>query len=234
VRQIRVVVADDHELVRRGVSALIERCPGWRVCDEAQDGREAVEKTLRLKPDVLVLDLHMPDLNGLEAARQILHQNPEQKILVLTIADSEPTIHELLKIGVKGYLLKSDAGTELVTAIEALASNRVFFNSAIEQMVVDGFLNGRKSSGENDSPLLLTAREREVLQLLAEGKATKDVASTLNLSVKTAETHRSNIMRKLDLHTISEVVLYAVRHGIVHVPNYGVGKDDESSAAAGS
>ena len=230
---IRILVADDHDIVRRGVCTVMENHPGWEVCAEACDGREAVEKTIKLKPDVLVLDLHMPGLNGIEAARQILRQNPDQRIVVLTIADSEQLIFELLKIGVKGYLLKSDAARELVAAVDALRSNRTFFNSNIERMVMDGFLNGRGSQASGSFCPTLSSREREILQMLAEGKTTKEVAVALNLSVKTAETHRSNIMRKLDLHSISDLVLYAVRNNIVHIPDAPRVAMSELSAIAG-
>jgi DNA-binding NarL/FixJ family response regulator len=215
----RILVADDHEIVRHGISSLLSNRSGWEVCAEAGNGREAVEKAKELRPDLVILDLHMPSLNGLEAARQILRDNPQQRILVLTITDSEQMAQELLRVGAKGYVLKSDAATDLVNAVEALQLNRTFFNSGIEQMVLEGYLSGggpslAKICGVSN----LTSREREVLQLLAEGKTTKQVAVALGLSVKTAETHRSNIMRKLDLHSVSELVLYAVRNDIIHIP----------------
>lgn len=217
--KVRVLVADDHDIVRRGVCALIESHSGWQVCGEASNGREAVEQTLQLRPDVVVLDLHMPVLNGLEAARQILRRSAAQKILVLTIAHSEPMICELLRMGVRGYVLKSDAAAELVAAIEALQRGRPFFNSDIERMVLEGFLDSNGSPVEKEfSRSPLSSREREVLQLLAEGKTSREVAVILGLSVKTAETHRSNLMRKLDLHSISELVLYAVRNNFLHIP----------------
>ena len=217
---VRILIADDHEIVRRGVCALIASHRGWQVCGEAVDGREAVEKTRQLAPDIVILDIHMPGLNGLEAARQILRHKPAQKILVFTIADADALVQELLRAGVKGYVLKSDAAGDLTAAIEALQQNRTFFNSRIEQMILDGFLRADRGHGASHpgdaSPL--TAREREVLQLLAEGKTTKEAAVTLNLSLKTAETHRARLMRKLDLHNASELVLYAVRNNIVHAP----------------
>jgi DNA-binding NarL/FixJ family response regulator len=219
VSVFRILVADDHEIVRRGISSLLSTRSGWEVCAEAGNGRAAVEKAKELRPDLVILDLHMPSLNGLEAARQILRDNPQQRILVLTITDSEQMAQELLRVGAKGYVLKSDAATDLIKAVEALQLNRTFFNSGIDRMVLEGYLSGsglslaRTCGGSN-----LTSREREVLQLLAEGKTTKEVAVALGLSVKTADTHRSNIMRKLELHSVSELVLYAVRNTIVHIP----------------
>jgi DNA-binding NarL/FixJ family response regulator len=219
VSVFRILVADDHEIVRRGISSLLSTRSGWQVCAEAGNGRAAVEKAKELRPDLVILDLHMPSLNGLEAARQILRDNPQQRILVLTITDSEQMAQELLRVGAKGYVLKSDAATDLIKAVEALQLNRTFFNSGIDRMVLEGYLSGsglslaRTCGGSN-----LTSREREVLQLLAEGKTTKEVAVALGLSVKTADTHRSNIMRKLELHSVSELVLYAVRNNIVHIP----------------
>lgn len=215
----RILVADDHEIVRQGICSVLLSRSGWEVCAEAGNGREAVAKTMELKPDLVILDLHMPSLNGLEAARQILRANPRQRILILTVTDTEQMAQELLRVGIKGYVLKSEAAAELVRAVEALRLNRTFFSSRIEQMVLAGYLNGNgPSKTKTYGVSLLTPREREVVQLLAEGKVTKEVAVALNLSVKTAETHRANIMRKLDLHSVSELVLYAVRNGIVHVP----------------
>jgi len=219
VSGFRILVADDHEVVRRGICSLLSNRAGWEVCGEAADGGEAVEKAKELRPDLVILDLHMPSLNGMESARQILRNNPQQRILVLTITDSESMAQELLRVGVKGYVLKSDAATDLVAAVEAMQQNRTFFNSGVDQMVLEGYLNSGSPSFNNHRGLSkLTPREREVVQLLAEGKSTKEVAVTLGLSVKTAETHRSNIMRKLHLRSVSELVLYAVRNDIVHIP----------------
>jgi DNA-binding NarL/FixJ family response regulator len=229
----RILVADDHEIVRRGICSLLSNRSGWELCAEAGNGREAVEKAKELRPDLVILDLHMPSLNGLEAARQILRDNPQQRILVLTITDSEQMAQELLRVGAKGYVLKSDAATDLINAVEALQLNRTFFNSGIEQMVLEGYLNGGGPSLTHICGLSnLTSREREVLQLLAEGKTTKEVAVALGLSVKTAETHRSNVMRKLDLHSVSELVLYAVRNDIIHIP-MPYAPDERPMAAAG-
>lgn len=213
MRAFRILVADDHEVVRRGIRALIESHPGWEVCGDAVDGREAVERTRELKPDLILLDIGMPNLNGIEAARQILAICPATPILVLTMHYSQQTVKEALAVGARGFLLKSDAGRDLVTAVEAVQDNRTFFTSKVTEIVVDGYLNPTPK----DLPPLknrLTPREREVMQLLAEGKTSKEVAVALNVSVKTAETHRTNIMRKLDLHSVADLTLYALRNGI--------------------
>ena len=218
---LRVLVADDHEVVRKGLCSLLQS-HGWEICGEATDGRQAVEKTQQLKPDLVILDIGMPNLTGLDATRQILHDNPQQKILVLTITDTDQVVRDVLQAGARGFVLKSDAARDLVAAVEAIQQNRTFFTTRVGEMVLDGYLKG----GSRAEPTLpsLTPREREIVQLLAEGKSTKEVASVLNLSVKTAETHRSNIMRKLKLHSVGELVLYAVRNNIVQVA-----KDDSGS-----
>ena len=215
---LRVLVADDHEIVRRGLCAILTSHAGWEVCGEAVDGREAVEKAKQLRPDIIILDIGMPRLNGLDAARRILHDNPQQRILILTVTDAEQLIEEVLRAGARGFVLKTDAAQDLTMAVEALQQDRTFFNSRAGEMVLNGFLggSGRASANEASVPRL-TAREREVVQLLAEGKSTKEVATVLDLSVKTAGTHRSNIMRKLSLHCLSELVLYAVRNRIVQI-----------------
>lgn len=215
---LRILVADDHEVVRQGVRALIEGHGGWAVCAEACDGREAVEKALQFRPDVVVLDIGMPNLNGLEATHQILRSVPQSRVLILTMHESQRVVREVLEAGARGFLLKSDAGRDLVAAIEALERQRTFFTSKVAEVVLETFLKGKpRLADEGGIRELLTPREREVVQLLAEGRSTKEVAVTLRLSVKTAETHRSNIMRKLNLHSISELVLFAVRNNIVHV-----------------
>jgi len=230
---LRVLVADDHEIVRKGVCALITSHPGWEVCGEASDGREAVRKVAQLKPDIVILDIGMPSLNGLEATRQILHHNPRQRILILSITESQQTIQEVLTAGARGYVSKSDAAKDLVIAVEELQHDRPYFNSQVGQMVLEGFLN-RRHQTPSDKPATpnLTSREREIVQLLAEGKSTKEIAITLGLSVKTAETHRSNLMRKLDLHSVGEVVLYAVRNNIVQVAPEAPGISDPSRGSA--
>ena len=212
---LRILIADDHEVARKGIRALLESHAGWEVCAEARDGREAVECASRLKPDVLVLDIGMPNLNGLDAARQILVIMPDARILILTVHDSEQMVREVLATGARGFLLKSDAGRDLVTAVEAVQNRRTFFTPKVAQMLLDGYLRPQESDALDRR--VLTPREREVIQLVAEGKTTKEVATALSLSVKTAETHRTNLMRKLDLHSIADLTLYAVRNGIVHV-----------------
>ena len=219
---LRILIADDHEVARRGIRSLLESHPGWEVCAEAKDGRDAVELATSTKPDLVLLDIGMPNLNGLEAARQILATSPNAAILILTMHDSDNVIREVLRAGARGFLLKSDAGRDLVAAVEALESQKTFFTPRVSQMVLDGFLNREQKRSEiedvaNPSGDLLTAREREVIQLLAEGRTSKEVAVTLNLSVKTAETHRTNLMRKLGLHSVADLTRYAVRNGIVHV-----------------
>jgi DNA-binding NarL/FixJ family response regulator len=213
----RILIADDHEVVRKGIRAILEAHPGWEACGESSDGRDAVEKAQALKPDVVIIDIGMPMLNGLEATRQILKGRPNTKVLVLTMHESEQVVQQVLEAGARGYLLKSDASRDLVRAVEELLRNKTFFTSKVAQLVLDTFLRRRPRADETGAANILTPREREVVQLLAEGKSTKEVASALNLSVKTAETHRSNIMRKLDIHSVSELVLYAVRNNIVQV-----------------
>ena len=189
------------------------------MCGEAQDGRQAVEKATELRPDIVILDIGMPNLNGLEAARQMLHQNSRCKILILTVTDTDEVIRAVLDAGARGFVLKSDAARDLVSAVEALQSNKTFFTSRVSEMVLGGFLGRNQPASDRERRLpSLTPREREIVQLLAEGKSTKEVARHLDLSVKTAETHRSNIMRKLDLHSVSGLVLYAVRNNMVQVP----------------
>jgi len=215
---LRILLADDHEIVRRGLCALLRAQPDWDVCGEASNGREAVEKTMQLQPEVVILDVGMPSLNGLEATRQILKANPQVKVLILTLHDSDQVVQEVLNAGARGFILKSDAARDLVAAVDALRRGKIYFTPKVASMVLDGYLRPDKRTGsETTTRSRLTPREREIVQLLAEGKSSKEVAVVLGLSVKTAETHRSNIMRKLELHSVSDLVLYAVRNNIVHV-----------------
>ena len=216
---LRILIADDHDVARRGIRALLESHPGWQVCGEAKDGRETVELATALEPDLILLDIGMPNLNGLEATRQILAGSPKAMILILTMHDTDQVVRDVLRAGARGFLLKSDAGRDLIAAVEALQQRRTFFTTKVSQMVLSGFLHGDDpaASDDGDESDVLTSREREVIQLLAEGKTSKEVAVTLNLSVKTAETHRTNLMRKLDLHSVADLTRYAVRNGIVQV-----------------
>lgn len=215
---VRLLVADDHEIVRKGLRSLLEAQPGWLVTAEASDGREAVEKARAMKPDVTVLDISMPSLNGLEAARQMIKNDARAKILILTMHESDPLIREVLDAGARGYVLKSDASRDLVSAVNAVRSNKTFFTAKVAQIVLDGYLE-KKPKKVDERPeephTRLTPRQREIVQLLAEGKSSKEVAVALGLSVKTAETHRANIMRRLDCHSVTELVRYAIRNHII-------------------
>jgi len=213
MNSVRILIADDHELFRRGVAAELALVPGWTVAAEAGNGRDAVELAGRLKPDIVVLDLTMPELNGLEAARKIVAAEPTARILILTAHESEQPVRAVLSAGARGYVLKSDAGRTLVAALQALLDGRFFFTSSVARMVLDGYL--RNESQDGDPLHTLSAREREIVQLLAEGNSTKDVARALKISVNTAETHRSNIMRKMGFGSLPDLVRYAIRNRII-------------------
>ncbi len=213
MRRVQILLADDHEVVRKGLRALLEAHRGWKVIAEATDGREAVEKATDMRPDVAIVDIGMPSLNGLEATRQIVKKAPRTRVLVLTMHDTNALIQQVVKAGARGYVLKSDVASDLVSAVEALCRDQTFFTSKVSQVILDRYVGksaGMEISPDPDSPL--TPREREVVQLLAEGKSSKEVAAVLGISVKTAETHRINLMRKLDCHSVAEVVRYAVRN----------------------
>jgi len=209
MKSLRILLADDHELVRQGLRTLIEHQSGWQVCGEATTGREAVTKAGELKPDIVVMDFTMPELNGMEATRQIRAALPRTQVLLLTMHESEELVRDVLAAGARGYVLKSDAGRALVDALTALAEQKPYFTSKISALVLEGYLN--PITRENPA---LTPREREIVQLVAEGRSTKELADRLGISPKTAETHRTNIMRKLNLHSVSEVVRYAIRNQI--------------------
>lgn len=212
---VRLLLADDHEIVRRGLRALLETESGWEVVAEASDGRDAIEKTKQTKPDIAILDISMPSLNGLEAARQIV-TGSQTKVLILTVHDSDPLIQQVLEAGARGYLLKSDAARDLVAAVDALHRNKTFFTPKVAQIVLEGYLvKNPKDAAPDGGCFRLTGRQREIVQLLAEGKSSKEVACALGLSVKTAETHRANIMRRLDCHSVTALVRYAIRNHII-------------------
>jgi DNA-binding NarL/FixJ family response regulator len=215
-RKTRILLVDDHELVRKGLRSILEAREENEICGEAKDGREAVEKAHQLTPDVVVLDVCMPELNGLEAAREIRRSVPGAEVLALTVSDSEQLAQELLKAGVSGYLLKSDAGRDLVKGVESLQEHRPFFTSKVAKMVLDGYLRAMEDSSPSDATgVTLTDRERQIVQLLAEGRSNKEIADMLQITVKTAETHRANIMHKLNLHSIGDLVRYAIRNEII-------------------
>jgi DNA-binding NarL/FixJ family response regulator len=214
VKKADILIADDHELVRRGLCAVVTEVPGWRVVAEAADGRSALELALRHRPDVAVLDLAMPEQNGLEATRRIVAQAGSTRVLILTAHESEQVVREVLDAGALGYLLKSDAGHELVAAIESLLDGKPYFTSKVARLVLKGYLAAGAAAVPAASGIL-SPREREVVQLLAEGKSNKEVARRLGITVKTAETHRNNIMRKMHFSSLAEMVRYAVRNHIV-------------------
>lgn len=217
MRNLRILIADDHDLMRRGLKALLESHPGWTVCAEAHTGREAVSKAEELKPDIVILDITMPELNGVEAARRILKGSPNTEILVLSVHYSDQLIRDILDAGVRGYIVKSDSDRDLVVAVEALANHKPFFTPRATELILNNFNSKGGSVTELPETIgdRLTSREREIVQLLSEGKSSKEVASALSISVKTAETHRANIMRKLEIHSVSELVRYAVRNQII-------------------
>ena len=216
---LRLLVADDHELVRRGLCVLLRGQPGWEIVAEARDGREAVKMAKECKPDVAVLDIAMPNLNGLEAARQINKAVPSTKVLILTMHESDSFIKEAIEAGVRGFVLKTDASKDLVAAVDALGHRRTFFNSEVEKVIFDGLLPPCTPSLDPGKVRRsrLTSRQCEIVQLLAEGKSTKEVATVLCLSVKTVETHRTNIMNRLDCHSVTALVRYALRNHIAEL-----------------
>jgi DNA-binding NarL/FixJ family response regulator len=232
--KLRILLADDHEIVRRGLCSLLQKHEGWEVCGEASDGREAISMAQELKPDVVIVDIGMPHLNGLDTTRQLLQLDPNFKVVVLTITDSDQVIREALNAGARGFVLKSDAARDLVAAVEALQGKRMFFTSRVNDLVLAGFLEKGQAISRNEAPnlLILTAREREVTQLLAEGKSSKEVASLLGLSTKTVETHRSNIMRKLSLHSVRDLVVYAIKNNIIQIQTRPEASDETQIAMA--
>lgn len=214
--RLHILIVDDHEVVRRGLRVLIEPHPGWEVCGEATNGHEAIEKAKKLKPDMVVMDIGMPELNGLEATRRILKDLPKTPVLILTMHESTQLIRDVLGTGAQGYVLKSAAGRDLVNAIEALSKHEAFFTSSVAKILLEGYCE--KSSQDErlaDPSSLLSPREREIIQLLAEGKNNNDIAEMLYISAKTVETHRAHIMEKLNLHSIAELVHYSIRNKIV-------------------
>jgi DNA-binding NarL/FixJ family response regulator len=208
---VRILIADDHGIVRKGLRALLQSKRGWKICAEVANGRQAVERAGALKPDVAILDISMPQLNGVEAARQIRKVSPGTETLILSMHRSEKLVREAIEAGARGYLAKDDADDHLLGAVDALRRHHSYFASKIAVAAA----RAKTANGESRRSVL-TARQREIIQLLAEGKSNKEVASILNISVKTAETHRANIMMRLDLHSFADLMHYAIRNEIIH------------------
>jgi two-component system response regulator NreC len=215
VRQIRILLADDHNVMRRGLRLLLERQPEFKVVGEASDGRQAVEQAEATKPDIIVLDIAMPNLSGIEAAQRISALLPQTRIIILSMHSDESYVLRALKAGAKGYLLKDSAENDLIEAIRAVDEGKAFFSPEISNIMVEDYVREMKRRGAEDSYELLTPREREILQMLAEGKSNKHIATVLDLSLYTVETHRRNLQDKLNLHSFAELILYAVRKGII-------------------
>lgn len=215
MKKLRIILADDHKLMRSGLRVLIEQQPDLTIVGEARDGREAVSLANSLRPDVAVLDISMPNLNGIEAAYQITQRRREIGVIILSMHPDEGYVLRALKSGAKGYLLKDSAESDLIRALHAIAEGKSFFSPAVSKVLLDDYVRKLRRSGVEDAYDLLTGREREIFQLVAEGKSNKDVANLLNLSVYTVETHRSNIMQKLSLKGVPELTLYAVRKGVI-------------------
>ena len=213
---IRILLADDHTVVRKGLCLLLEGHPGFKVIAEASNGREAVTMAEAHRPDVAVLDVAMPLLNGIEAGRQISEKLPQTAIVFLSMHSDEGYVLKALKSGARAYLLKDSAEYDLIHAIQAVSEGKAFFSPAISRMLVEDYMRQMREREVEDSYELLTTREREILQLFAEGKTAKEIASILDVSVYTVETHRSNIFQKLNLHSVAELILYAVRKGVIN------------------
>src|SRR6201987_5569814 len=215
MRKIRILLADDHQLMRSGIRLMLERESDLSVVGEASDGREAVALAKSLRPDVVVMDIGMANLNGIEAAQQVTQNRPEVAIVMLSMHSDESYVLRALKAGARGYLLKDSAEADLIKAVHAVAGGKSFFSPAVSKVLLDDYVRKLKRSGTEDPYDLLTAREREVLQLVAEGKSNKEIANLLSLSVYTVESHRANPMEKLNLRGLPELVLFAVRKGLV-------------------
>jgi DNA-binding NarL/FixJ family response regulator len=210
---LRILLADDHTVVRQGLRKVLEERPEWEVIAEAGDGREAVREAERLTPDVAILDVAMPLLNGIEATRQIAKRVPTTRILVLSMHADEAYVRQILEAGALGYLLKDSADVDLIQAVSAVSQGKSFFSPAVARVMLDGYVRGDKSAIDRYESLSL--REREIFQLVAEAKTNKEIAALLSVSPSTVETHRAHIMEKLDLHSAAEIVLYAVRRGVI-------------------
>ena len=212
---IRILLADDHNVMRRGLRLLLESQPGFVVVGEAADGRQAVEQAKAAKPDVVVLDIAMPNLSGTEAAQRITEALPNTAVVILSMHSDEGYVLRALKAGARGYLVKDSAEGDLIDAIKAVNEGKAFFSPEVSKVLVEDYVRQIRTRGVDDSYELLTPRECEVLHLLAEGKSNKEIAGLLNLSTFTVETHRRNLQEKLNLHSLAELILYAVRKGLI-------------------
>jgi two-component system, NarL family, response regulator NreC len=215
MRKLRILLGDDHTLVRQGLRKILEECADWEVVAETSDGREAVRQALALKPDVAILDIGMPMMNGIEATRQIVRRSDTIRVLILSMHSNEAYIIQALKAGARGYLLKDSADVDLVRAVASVAAGKSFFSPAVSKVMLDDYVRHLSDKGIVDRYESLSEREREIFQLIAEGHSNKEIADLLSVSPATVETHRAHILQKLDVHNTAELVLYAVRRGIV-------------------
>jgi DNA-binding NarL/FixJ family response regulator len=213
--RLRILLADDHTVMRQGLRKVLEESSEWHVVAEAGDGREAVRLAEECKPDVAIVDVTMPLLNGIETTRQILKRSPSTRVLVLTMHADQPYVNQILRAGATGYLLKDSADIDLINAVTAVSQGHSFFSPVVARVMLDDYTQQLSKRGMTDPYDALSPREREILQLIAEGKANKEIAALLSISPSTVETHRAHIMDKLDLHSAAEIVLYAVRRGII-------------------
>jgi two-component system response regulator NreC len=213
--KLRILLADDHTLLRQGLRKILQERPDWEVVAEAGDGRDAVRQTLDVQPDIAILDIGMPLLNGIEATRQIVRRLPDIHILILSMHANEAYIIQALKAGAKGYLLKDSADTDLIRGVAAVASGKSFFSPAVAKVMLDDYVRHLTEKGIADRFDSLSEREREIFQLVAEGHSNKEIAELLSVSPTTIETHRAHILHKLDVHNTAELVLYAVRRGVI-------------------
>lgn len=213
---LRILIADDHEIIRRGLRNVLEQHEGWQICGEASNGRQAVEIAQKTLPNVVLLDLSMPEMNGLEATRAIKKALPSTEVLIFTVHETEDLVRDVLAAGARGYLLKADVSREITAAVEALAQHKPYFTWKVSKTMLDTYLTHSQQNRDNPPTFnQLTAREREVIQLLAEGRSNKAVSALLGISVKTVETHRAAIMKKLGISSIAELVRYAIRNRVI-------------------
>jgi len=215
VKTLRILLADDHKVVRQGTRALLSTVPEWEIVGEADNGRDAVSLTSELKPDIVILDIGMPELNGLDATRQIKKKLPDTEVLIFTGQETEELVHDVFDSGARSYIMKTDAADHLIDALKALSEHKHFFTSRISEIVFARYIQGKKTVEGAPEKSRITDREREIVQLLAEGKSSKEIATILGISVRTVETHRAAIMKKLGLKSFSELIRYAVRNKII-------------------